>query len=40
VLKKALAEAYNNFLKTLDKYTLEDLIKNNRSNLRSLLKIA
>lgn len=40
VLKQALSEASKRFLQTLDAYTIEDLIKNKKSQLSKLLQIA
>ncbi len=39
VLKQALSNASKSFLQTLEEYTIEDLIKNKRSQLSSLLEI-
>ncbi len=39
VLKQALSNASKIFLHTLDEYTIEDLVKNKRSQLTSLLEI-
>ena len=40
ILKQALSKASQNFLQTLDDYTIEDLIKNKKSRFNKLLKIA
>ena len=40
ILKQALSKAAQNFLQTLDNYTIEDLIKNKKSQFNKLLKIA
>jgi Rrf2 family nitric oxide-sensitive transcriptional repressor len=40
ILKHALSEASQSFLQTLEGYTIEDLIKNKKSQLSNLLKIA
>ena len=39
VLKQALSEATKSFLQTLDDYTVEDLIKNKKTQLGRLLEI-
>lgn len=39
VLKQALSEASKSFLSTLENYTIEDLIKNKKTQLSELLKI-
>ena len=39
VLKQALSEASKSFLQTLDGYTIEDLIKNKKTQLTGLLEI-
>ncbi|MEM7400427.1 MAG: Rrf2 family transcriptional regulator [Pseudomonadota bacterium] len=40
ILKQALSKASLSFLEALDQYTIEDLIKNKRGQLRNLLEIA
>ena len=40
LLKQALSEASKSFLQTLDNYTIEDLIKNKKMQLKNFLKIA
>jgi len=40
ILKRALNEASENFLSTLERYTIEDLIKNKNSQLKNLLQLS
>ncbi len=40
ILKQALSKASKSFLQTLENYTIEDLIKNKKTQLRELLEIA
>ena len=39
ILKQALSKASESFLQTLDGYTIEDLIRNNKGQLVGLLKV-
>ena len=39
ILKQALSRASHSFLEALDQYTIEDLIKNKKGQLRQLLEI-
>ena len=39
ILKQALSKASQSFLEALDQYTIEDLIKNKKGQLRNLLEI-
>ena len=39
ILKQALSEASKSFLRTLEGYTIEDLIKNKKTQLKTLLEM-